>query len=198
MRHCVSGFFLVLVLGGVARSTEPSYLPLMPGGSYAYAWTYEGRSGVDSETVRKVAVDGRPVFYFESSTGGRTSSIIGANGIGLGAYEVRADGIYTRDVFWRNDLEKTTAKDAQLLLPSPLRSDFRTVLRGKDHDVTIVVRGFEDVTVPAGTFKRCLKLGIDAEGGSGTAWLAPGVGLVKWDKATGRKQVLAQVSRPAP
>src|SRR4029453_13926460 len=145
--------------------------PLRENATYRYSWSYEGRSGVQLVVVRRVEIPKRPVFFSEASDDGRVSSIIGANGIGLGAYELRADGVYTRDVFWRKDLEGTTAEASQLLLPLAPPPGFHVVLKGKDHDVTITARGYEDVTVGTHRYEKCLKLSVDAEGMKGIAWL---------------------------
>lgn len=190
--QAITRTLLALVAFATVARADRDYFPLREGATFDYAWSYEGRSGVDHLTVRRVEIDGRTVFYFDATNGRRESNIIGANHLGLGAYEVRPDGIYTRDVFWRHDLEASRADSASLLVPLPLRPDFRVVVKGQHHDVTLTAQGFEDVTVRAGTFKRCLKLSVDAEGQKGTAWLAPGVGLVKWKKHTGRVQELVK------
>ena len=64
--------------------------------------------------------------------------------------------------------------------------------------VEVTVKGTENVTVPAGTFKDCLKLGIkrnlsssdgkDASLYDGTLWLAKGVGKVKETATTIEKE----------
>lgn len=54
---------------------------------------------------------------------------------------------------------------------------------GSCNQGTATLAGFETVTVPAGTFADCALLtltGNCADGGVGTIWLAPGVGVVKW------------------
>ena len=60
-----------------------------------------------------------------------------------------------------------------------------------DAKYLIEVEGFEDIEVPAGKFQECLKIRIKTKWDSGKeyveyVWLAKGVGLVKWKKATGR------------
>ena len=50
------------------------------------------------------------------------------------------------------------------------------------------VEAIESLTVPAGTFDDCARIGL---GGDSKAWLCPGVGLVKWIFVTGRVEELS-------
>ena len=55
----------------------------------------------------------------------------------------------------------------------------------------MVVEALEEVTVPAGTFADCVRVHLGEES---YAWLAPGVGLVRWVYLTGRVEELRDYS----
>jgi hypothetical protein len=66
---------------------------------------------------------------------------------------------------------------------NPLLAALPSALRAGDVPLLLGFQGYEDVTVPAGTFTHCAKLGfsgLDVDTiFTGTAWLAEGAGVVK-------------------
>lgn len=72
---------------------------------------------------------------------------------------------------------------------NPLTAALPAALDPTNPAMEVRSQGTEDVTVPAGTYRGCAKVAFSgAEGDTiytGTAWLAPGVGLVKLEAVSG-------------
>lgn len=60
---------------------------------------------------------------------------------------------------------------------------------------TYEVKGFEAVTVPAGRYENVAKVETteQSDGGRSTVWLAPWVGVVRWERTSGRIDELVGV-----
>jgi hypothetical protein len=184
------------------EAEKQSYLPLIPNMTYTYSGEFKGRTSTTTEIVKTVKIADTDVFYFVAEKDVRNpNAILGTESFGLGGYVKNADGIATLDSFFRNELnaftkaqigdavtilKSTPEKGAVIVVPSPKKM--------MNH--TFKVEGNEDVTVPAGTFKDCLKIKTEEIHlakppekeivYTGTVWLAKGVGVVKWIRGTGR------------
>ena len=115
-----------------------------------------------------------------------------------GANTRLALGIDTLDCFWKAELAGLAPARAQRFLKLPPVAGATTTLVSSDGDPRkkVTVEGFETIKVPAGTFDKCARIRINTTWRSGTKytariWLAPGIGLVKWIKNTGRVEELA-------
>jgi hypothetical protein len=191
----------ILVLIGLgfatAAAAEPTWAPFVSGAIYHYAGTFKDKHYQDGFIVKSRSISGHTVFYFaEEKTPDRPVQTLFTHFPGLGAYEDRADGVYTLDAYSLADLDGVSPAEAQLLLPKHAPVGTHVHLHGRLGETDLTVLAVEDVTVPAGTFRGCLKVELNDEGEKGTAWLAPGVGLVQWLRATGRRDVLVEYRRP--
>jgi hypothetical protein len=199
--------------GDVASSPETArvepganasaYWPLRAGARYEYRGTFQGQVFEKTLVVRQVDVGSEAAYYFiesdDEERGG--DSLIGAgNNIGAGLYVNRADGVYTADVLALSGARRVTPKAMRRMLPTPLAVGAVTHLDGHWAH-TYTVEGFESVKVPAGAFERVVRVGIKAgENGadteSSTAWIAPDIGVVRWQRATGRVDELVAFHPP--
>jgi hypothetical protein len=75
-----------------------------------------------------------------------------------------------------------------------------TEFRSHRKRVRVTVIGHESVAVPVGTFSDCVRIDVarQTDGSeTSTVWLAKGVGLIKWRRATGRTDELTEYQTPA-
>ncbi len=182
------------------KSKDPwadSWLPLYAGSDYAYDTTFNGRQSTTSIVAK--AGGGKTVYFSE----GEGQALIGSSFF-RGVAEERADGIYAAAI----------DNDAQIANPPPLTKivslppkpgevlplqspelDARAAAYAhtkRTVDDTITVVGPDKVTVAAGTFDALLIQTKNHDGEIGKVWLAKGVGVVKWQRASGRVDELAR------
>lgn len=190
---------LLLVLLPHLAEAASDYLPLIPGAVYRYVARYEGRSFDESYVVKQISLGEREAYYFISRDRdrvGSTAAIIGPTMLGLGLYLSDDDAYSTIESFWLREAARAKPAAAQVLFSRPPQKGDRKTLHRSGQDITIEVAGYEDVVVTAGRFKRCLKLQLATDGKTGYAWLAPGVGIVKWLRTTGREDELVAYEIP--
>lgn len=190
-----------------AEAEAKSYLPLIPDSSYTYNAVFEGRKSTDTLIVKSDTRADAELFYFVVEKDVRNpDALISTTSLGLGLYTKDADGIATLRCFFKNGLNSlnaaSLARRATILKTSP-EAGQAAVIPDADGSFkrTYRIEGVEDVTVPAGTFKACVKMKTEEievrkppEENvvlTGTVWLAKGVGVVKWIRATGRVEELA-------
>ncbi len=205
MLHAALFAFAAFLLPG-QEAKEPDYFPLIEGAEYEFLGTFNGKEYTDVNIVKTTTTDsGLTIFYFaRKADAAKDNAIVATSSFGLGAYVREKDKLLTCEAFWSRDLAKVTADMKQTLLALPLKEKAEqkfTANRGTQARRTVVA-GKEDVTVPAGTFKGCWKIDLEdvwtekAETSSGTVWLAPDVGMVKWKRATGRIDELVSFKKP--
>lgn len=176
------------------------FFPLVTGSVYEYKGAFKGNEFKNVYVLKTHQVGDLTVTYFHSEG----SPLIGSHMIGIGAFRVSNDSIETFEGVTLKNVDELRATDAQLLLPAALREGSETVVKayGGDMLLKIVVKGREDITVPAGTYKNCLRLEMEQAWPKkdkvyrGTAWLAAGVGCVKRVNVTGRIDELVSVKIP--
>jgi hypothetical protein len=210
--------FTLLSAAALAQAPTPAkpasdYFPLTPTTQYTYQGQYEdlrlGRTVKQRYVVLTKGVKraGSDVIYFieKDSETGRLIDLIEPMMIGLGAYALGPDGIYTYDCGWLKDIDSIPPKKPKLFLRNPITVG-ETVKITTDTGDSIrlyTVLGFEPVTVPAGHFDGALKIGLktvsaDGDAEQSFAWFAAGVGLVKWIRATGRvEELISKVEQGA-
>lgn len=108
---------------------------------------------------------------------------IESNALGMGAYVVRADGLYTVDGMDLRDLDEAVR---QMVLSFPLKiGASRTVTIFAGATLAFVVESRAKAAVPAGTFDDCvvLRLTTTVNGSAGVErnWFCKGVGFVKME-----------------
>ena len=182
-----------------------SFLPLVDGARYDYNAKFKGRK-INTTVLLKQLPGTKDLFYFvDEEDKDKQNPLISSSNIGEGVYSVRADGIYTGVATFFEHTSKVQKNSMQLLLATPPKVHAKTTVMidprqnwTREHVVTAI----ETVKVPAGTFNGCVHLSItskaDDDDGAETsqAWLAPGVGLVRWERASGRVDELASFEIP--
>ena len=169
----------------------------MVGSEYVYASQYQGRATITTLVVK--AGGGKTAFYTD---GGPGKALVGSSFF-KGVAEVRPDGIYAAPA----DDEAAAANPPALMKilstpvaprgkSSPSQSpelDARTAkLVGAKRMVDLKIKavGSGKLTVRAGTFDT-VELHIkDGNGEESKVWLAKGVGVIKWERASGRLEEL--------
>jgi hypothetical protein len=235
----LTAFLTMAVLAAAARAQGPEYFPLKAGRKLHYRATVSqsinmggqpagGSSGTSngveevvgpSKALGKEAILVRSVRN-DSISGGPMGAVV-LSYTNEAYYQATAEGVYLLATF---RIPGDTIQEAEstkyeqplqiLKLPADSGAGWRvgtTKLRGALVTTDAKVQGREDVTVPAGTFKNCLKVkqtssdvGGTMAGGMGgmefsvtggelstTAWYASGIGLVK-------EQVYTRLALSAP
>lgn len=180
------------------RGVDPAadWFPLVEGGTWTYSATFNGRDMQETRVALPVEVDGVDAWaFFVDEDIGKDNAIVFSNMFGLGVYARGAEGLETLPAFWAGDIVNLTADDAQLLLALPPVKGAATNLNtsSPDRQGPFTVEGFEALRLPAGRFEGCARIDL---GQDSKAWLAPGVGLVKWIFVTGRVEELATWDLP--
>jgi hypothetical protein len=136
------------------------------------------------------------IYFIREADVDKGFSIIGSNMIGLGVYSGGAEGIYTHESYYLGDLGKVSGRKSHLLFRGTLKEGDSLRIASDDTGMTLVVTvmEFSAVSVPAGTFKDCIKVHIKEvwpnKTYDGYTWFARGAGMVKWVRSTGRVDVL--------
>ena len=175
---------------------QQDLFPLIEGATWTYQAAFNGGSVVEEKVcVREDTADGMAWVFLDAADTDKETATVYSNMFGLGVYRSTAHGIETADAFWREEVNDVSASDFQPMLTLPpgpgTTVEWQT---GHVDRSSITVVGWESVTVPAGTFEPALHLDL---GGKGHAWLAPGVGLVRWELVTGRIEELQSWRIPA-
>jgi len=184
---------LLLGCGPKHLSSSPTaddYFPLGDGYSWSYAATFNGQSYPETRVSVAIEVDGAPVYVFLPAEDlSDDTAMVFSGSFGLGAYRREGGGVETANAMWREEVAGLSPSSFQHMLTLPPQvgevAPFDTP--SVDRSGGIIVQGYETVTVPAGTFEDCLRIEL---GEDSYAWLAPGVGLVKWVLVTGRVEEL--------
>ena len=179
---------------------DSSYFPLAEGSTYYFRGFFDGKESVDGIKVKKTTLNGNCTgYYFQDIDD--SGNIIGSNMFGLGLYLRGIDGLYTIEAFWKNDIFKVHCSQKQKILPDSLNGEEKIEYLGQQSNpkYLLTVEGFENIEVPAGKFKDCVKIRIYTKWDNSKeyveyVWLARGVGLVKWRKGTGRIEELINYS----
>lgn len=187
--------------GGPAPSVAPAadrpapaasgpYFPLVAGATYEYRGTFRGAEDLTQIVVKS---NGSGGFYFiDAPDAEKDVVIIGSRSFGRGVYAVDATAIRTWEAFWVGEARDAQKGEGEVLLALPPRIGAKSKAGGAE----LVVEGFEAVKVPAGLFEGCVSIATRSEGKDGHVWLAPGVGMVKWVRITGRVDELVRYRIP--
>lgn len=182
------------------KAKEPwadSYLPLVAGSEYVYNTTLRGNP---STTTIVVKSGGGKTAYF---TEGEGQALIGSSFF-RGLAEERPDGIYAvaidQDAAIANPpplmkiISLPPKAGETLALQSPeldaRAAAYAHTKRTVDDKITVV--GAANVTVAAGTFEALQIETKNHDNEVGKVWLAKGVGVVKWERASGRVDELSR------
>jgi len=188
----------IRTIGSQAIRAE-DYLPLEAGAKYEYRGAFKDKVDTSTYIVKGAKAKSGTWFYFIDDL-----QLVTGCFPWPGALSKRSDGVVGVQASWVDQMEHITADRQQLLLKLPLRKGDETGSSLYDGSVkcTTTVLGFESVVVPAGRFESCAKIRMrttysaEAVVHNEFFWLAPGVGLVKWVRATGRVDELTRYSRP--
>ena len=194
--------FPVLIL--LCSFDQPKYLPsdifpLLEGSEYTYRGNYRGKIDFSTYKVQAQLInDSVKVYYFiEKSDLEKEFAIIGSNMFGLGTYLFSEGNLWTINASWKRNLSSIDIGQKQKLLPSILVPGETCKITGTNSNpiYKITIDLPEDITVPAGTFKNCLKINMVIYWSSGeeyisNIWLAENVGLVRWQRDTGKVEEL--------
>jgi hypothetical protein len=196
-------FSILLAAAPAARGAAAGdeYVPLVAGSEYHYEGVFKEKTYTDRIVVKSKKLGDATWFYFSSEDKGQESPLVIGNFPWPGAVRKQGQQILGFDAALVKWLERFQAGKEQVFLKLPLKKGDRTEIAviGGQRKQTVTVLDFEDVTVPAGTFKNCAKIQAiarESEDPPETFWLAPGVGLVKWQKFSGRVDVLTKYSIP--
>ena len=180
----------------------PDYWPLTAGATYTYDCTFNDLNEQQTMVVQRQIIDGAEIFYVVDQTKlSEPDPIIGTDLPGLGAYGWSTAGVVTGESFWKHELATVKPAAMQTMLQLPLQAGDVTEVVDGERTSTFTVAGFESVTVPAGTFDTCARIDVvrvwqNGNQYTGSFWLAPAVGLVKWQMGTGRVEALAAYTIP--
>ena len=201
-----------------ACAVEHDYFPLLENSTYSYHGVYtknDKSREFDEKLVLKAEKrqDAEYFFFIEEKDERNPMALIGTRGIGRGLYFKRNGEIAALECLMRGEISTLKFDNAVVILKNPPQAGQTAEAKSQDGLIvnTWTVEGFEDITVPAGTFKQCAKLKLEEKvlerkfpeerlpSGeirparvepekklTGYAWLARGVGLVKWQRVTGR------------
>ncbi len=178
---------------GAGLSPSPSvadadWFPLSDGALWTYEAHFEGQVYRDTRAAVEVTIGGESAWVF-LPLDEADNPIIFSGMFGLGAYRLGGAGLETAPAFWLADIEALSGADFQPMLSLPPELGQRVEWGASgSRAYGLEVLGYEALDLPAGHFEDCLKIRL---GEDSFAWLAPGVGLVKWVLVTGRVEELA-------
>ncbi|MFH1593363.1 MAG: hypothetical protein ABID09_01535 [Candidatus Omnitrophota bacterium] len=173
------------------------YFPLVSDSKYLYSCDFRGNQFLEGIVVRELILEeeGTGVYYFVKEKDVKKENPIVSNSIfGLGGYIKENDGLYAIEAFWREDLtEDAISTKEEIISFPPIKGETISISRSsKEQTMSFTVVGYEDMSVPAGEYKDCVKLKVeDAWPATNKkyvayAWLAKDIGLIKLIHSTGR------------
>ncbi len=186
---------LVALLAGCATTaphpgSSDDPFPLVEGARWTYEGQHRGRTDRYTLELHGVSRDGVRLFVFEAPDADPKTRILVGN-------------MFADELFHRVDervlvADESRPDDDHLLLRLPLRVDDESSYRVGERTTLVRVVTFETVTVPMGSF-QAWRLEVVERPASGrvakhSVWLAPGVGLVRWERSTGRVDELLHFS----
>jgi hypothetical protein len=109
--------------------------------------------------------------------------------------------VYTGPLALLNELQFFRPASMQLMVALPPKVNARAVVQidpRQRWSREYVVDAIETVKVPAGTFTGSARVTTHDSGSTdrARAWLAPGVGLVRWERETGKIDELVSYEIP--
>lgn len=196
-RCATLGLFAVAILatGCPGRRADRDFeqaspFPLIPGARWTFEGHFEGQTFRDTLELRPVDVDGRACFAFYDIALPAEGQLLLGNMFADELFRRVGDTLYVAD-------EHVRAEE-HALLRFPLAEGATASYRVGTRTTSTHVEGEETVVVPAGTYTATrVRVRDDYDSGrvsESTVWLAAGVGVVKWQRATGRIDALVQFS----
>lgn len=185
------------------RASPTTLFPLVTGARYTFHAVFRGRSLDWTTVVRHAPVAGK-IYYFVKEEDERGAEVfIASANIGGGLYASRADGVYVGPVGFLSRAPSVRPASMQLMVALPPKVNAPVVVEIDPRErwsCEYVVDAIETVSVPAGTFPGSARITFTTTMNTVTerarAWLAPGVGLVRWERATGRIDELVSYEIP--
>lgn len=193
------------------------FLPLVPGSHYVYSWREDWGHGTQNiRTFYIKEIDGicfidETSFLRIASGEQRWDEWVYANiNIGLGAYRRKGPRIFTFCIGMNCDPnlknKEDMLKEQELLRLNLKIGDVFELHKDTIYTDLLKVIGFESISVPAGRFDNCVKLEIlrtfispfikKQRTNKSYVWLAENVGLVRWERPTGRIDELVSFQIP--
>ena len=173
-----------------APAPDESCFPLWPEARWTFDGRHDGRVYRYTLAARPLQVEGRRVYgFFELSPEAARRPLLG-NMFGDEFFRWDGDALRVAD--------EHHPGEEHVLLRHPLRLETTSEYRVGARVTRVRVEAREQLTVPAGTFD-CYRLVVVDAYDSGQSerhavWLAPGVGLVRWTRASGRVDELVHFS----
>lgn len=191
-------FFLLLMVALPTCHSQITnisrYFPLNEGDIYQYHGKYNNKEDTNSFLVNSIFLPNKQkLHYFQRGTTKRDDDFFGPNMFGNGLYFVFESKIFTLEAAFINEVDNLDFNNKQKLLPESLLSGSKVTIDSNYNNSkdTIEILGFENINVPFGKFNESLKLKITTSWSNGDihesfVWLAKGIGVIKWIRATGR------------
>ena len=198
-----SGYFLFNYLN--KEEDISLYFPLIENSRYNYIGYFNGNDETSHIQVKKVILNGGcSAYYFIDNKDDENFRIIGSNIVGLGLYYFESDQLYTIESYWEDEVSKIQCPQKQLMISNDIINKNKVVeyaSKQSDPIYKLTFEGKEDVKVPAGEFHDCLKFKImtkwtDQNNYLEYFWLAKNIGMVRWQRSTGRVEELLNYSIP--
>ncbi len=171
--------------------------------TYVYRGTVDHSVYVDTIVTQAFSLEGKQAYYFVPiGRKDEEEALIERMATGLGLFLEEENKLKTVPALSRDALPDASLATRETMLAYPPKKGDRAEFGGRDgtwrHALTVV--GLEDVRVPAGRFRHCLKLRTEEldedEDNTGFVWLAPSVGVVRWERTTGRVDELVSYRIP--
>jgi predicted aspartyl protease len=174
---------------------DSTFFPLTENSNYIYKGSYKGVEEFNSYVVRKIKLEGDCyASYFEEIN---DNISFGSNMIGEGLLFWSNDNLYTIDSFFASEILTKNCGQKQKILQKKINSKDEIEYFNHNHTEQNKLRflGFENIIVPAGEFKKCLKFQIKSVWNTNEEniqyfWLSKNTGVVKWIRSTGRIEEL--------
>ena len=186
-RRLLLGLVLLLASSSCTPGASPAEapdncFPLRAGARWTFDGLHRGRVYRYTIAARPLLVEGRSVFAFYDLSDGPTGRTLQGN--------MFADELFRRDGDQIRVADEHQPASEHLLLQFPLRERSSTEYRVGPRTTRVTVESRDQQSVPAGTFD-CFRLSVVNAYENGrterhTVWLAPGVGMVRWQRASGR------------
>jgi hypothetical protein len=169
------------------------YLPLMNNQFYVYD---DGNRYGERDTIvcRRALLSGKPVFYFRETYDKFGVYPVSYTYAGEGLLYYQNDSLFTIPCDYEREIKESRFADARLFLPAVLKPGDSAVRENTWNKKVLSLVKKEDVMVRGRLLKDCILLKMltywEETVYLSYYWLQKNVGLVKWQRDTGREDEL--------
>ena len=155
-------------------------------------------SSDDSSICKSYTIKEKEIFYFDDHLISDDYTIIGSQSFPFGVFYYDSGNFMFSPIFWKYELKEANLNYFKILFPKDIQIDSAYYSQDGDEKRTYRFTGFETIERENVSFNNCLKLTVTQDWPTAqyidTVWFLKDVGIVKWQRGTGRLEEIKYAS----